>query len=102
MLSLVCSVIFGMLSACSVSYSMLAVTRTLTGVALSGVSLIILPLGKYGELMGVQGAYFFRRAVGQWHRQPGRWWSHRPWRCSRTKAGKGKNMKIKSLKARQI
>ncbi|XP_046769302.1 solute carrier family 22 member 7 isoform X4 [Gallus gallus] len=45
MLSLVCSVIFGMLSACSVSYSMLAVTRTLTGVALSGVSLIILPLG---------------------------------------------------------
>ncbi|XP_003203825.1 solute carrier family 22 member 7 [Meleagris gallopavo] len=45
MLSLVISVIFGMLSACSVSYSMLAVTRTLTGVALSGVSLIILPLG---------------------------------------------------------
>lgn len=56
MLSLVCSVIFGMLSACSVSYTMLAVTRTLTGVALSGVSLIILPLGKYGELMGVQGS----------------------------------------------
>ncbi|NXX20999.1 S22A7 protein, partial [Podargus strigoides] len=45
LLSLVCSVIFGMLSAASISYSMLAVTRTLTGVALSGVSLIILPLG---------------------------------------------------------
>ncbi|NWT38640.1 S22A7 protein, partial [Chroicocephalus maculipennis] len=45
LLSLVCSVVFGMLSAASVSYSMLAVTRTLTGVALSGVSLIVLPLG---------------------------------------------------------
>ncbi|NWX43978.1 S22A7 protein, partial [Steatornis caripensis] len=45
LLSLVCSVIFGMLSAASISYSMLAITRTLTGVALSGVSLIILPLG---------------------------------------------------------
>ncbi|KFW72292.1 Solute carrier family 22 member 7, partial [Pygoscelis adeliae] len=45
LLSLVCSVIFGMLSAASVSYSMLAIMRTLTGVALSGVSLIVLPLG---------------------------------------------------------
>ncbi|NXK11960.1 S22A7 protein, partial [Herpetotheres cachinnans] len=45
LLSLVCSVIFGMLSAASISYSMLAITRTLTGVALSGVSLIVLPLG---------------------------------------------------------
>nr|XP_009500806.1 PREDICTED: solute carrier family 22 member 7 [Phalacrocorax carbo] len=45
LLSLVCSVIFGMLSAASVSYSMLVITRTLTGVALSGVSLIVLPLG---------------------------------------------------------
>ncbi|XP_062429437.1 solute carrier family 22 member 7 isoform X1 [Rhea pennata] len=45
LVSLVCSVIFGMLSAASTSYSMLAVTRTLTGVALSGISLIILPLG---------------------------------------------------------
>ncbi|NXS57656.1 S22A7 protein, partial [Brachypteracias leptosomus] len=45
LLSLVCSVVFGMLSAASVSYSMLSITRTLTGVALSGVSLIILPLG---------------------------------------------------------
>ncbi|NXK26513.1 S22A7 protein, partial [Arenaria interpres] len=45
LLSLVCSLIFGMLSAASVSYSMLAITRTLTGVALSGVSLIVLPLG---------------------------------------------------------
>ncbi|NXT89766.1 S22A7 protein, partial [Anhinga rufa] len=45
LLSLVCSVIFGMLSAASISYSMLVITRTLTGVALSGVSLIVLPLG---------------------------------------------------------
>uniref|UniRef100_A0A8C0B5D2 Solute carrier family 22 member 7 n=1 Tax=Buteo japonicus TaxID=224669 RepID=A0A8C0B5D2_9AVES len=45
LLALVCAVIFGMLSAASVSYSMLAITRTLTGVALSGVSLIVLPLG---------------------------------------------------------
>ncbi|NXY49880.1 S22A7 protein, partial [Ceuthmochares aereus] len=47
LLSLACSVIFGMLSAASVSYLMMAITRTLTGVALSGVSLIVLPLGKY-------------------------------------------------------
>uniref|UniRef100_A0A8C3KBL0 Solute carrier family 22 member 7 n=1 Tax=Calidris pygmaea TaxID=425635 RepID=A0A8C3KBL0_9CHAR len=45
LLSLVCSLVFGMLSAASVSYSMLAITRTLTGVGLSGVSLIVLPLG---------------------------------------------------------
>ncbi|NXH41253.1 S22A7 protein, partial [Dicaeum eximium] len=44
-LSLVCSVVFGMLSAASVSYTMLAITRTLTGVALSGLSLTVLPLG---------------------------------------------------------
>ncbi|KAJ7402625.1 hypothetical protein BTVI_84563 [Pitangus sulphuratus] len=44
LLSLMCSLVFGMLSAASVSYSMLAITRTLTGVALSGVSLIVLPL----------------------------------------------------------
>ncbi|NXR34323.1 S22A7 protein, partial [Zosterops hypoxanthus] len=44
-LSLVCSMGFGMLSAASVSYMMLAITRTLTGVALSGLSLIVLPLG---------------------------------------------------------
>lgn len=47
-LSLVCSVGFGMLSAASVSYTMLAITRTLTGVALSGLSLIVLPLGECG------------------------------------------------------
>lgn len=46
LLSLVCSLVFGMLSAASVSYTMLSITRTLTGVALSGVSLIVLPLGK--------------------------------------------------------
>lgn len=47
-LSLVCSVGFGMLSAASVSYTMLAITRTLTGVAMSGLSLIVLPLGECG------------------------------------------------------
>lgn len=52
LLALVCAVIFGMLSAASVSYSMLAITRTLTGVALSGVSLIVLPLGKYVGVCG--------------------------------------------------
>lgn len=55
MLSLVFSVIFGMLSATSVSYSMLAITRTLTGMALSGLSLIVLPLGKCGRFGGLQG-----------------------------------------------
>ncbi|XP_071661897.1 solute carrier family 22 member 7 isoform X3 [Patagioenas fasciata] len=45
LLSLLCSAVFGTLSAASISYSMLAITRTLTGVALSGVSLIVLPLG---------------------------------------------------------
>ncbi|XP_035179019.1 solute carrier family 22 member 7 [Oxyura jamaicensis] len=45
LLSLVFSVVFGMLSAASISYSMLAITRTLTGLALSGLSLIVLPLG---------------------------------------------------------
>ncbi|NXI13077.1 S22A7 protein, partial [Irena cyanogastra] len=44
-LSLVCSLVFGMLSAVSVSYTMLAITRTLTGVGMSGLSLIVLPLG---------------------------------------------------------
>ncbi|KAM8809226.1 solute carrier family 22 member 7 [Eudromia elegans] len=45
LLSLLCSLAFGMLSAASASYTMLAATRTLTGVALSGISLIVLPLG---------------------------------------------------------
>ncbi|KGL78910.1 Solute carrier family 22 member 7, partial [Tinamus guttatus] len=45
LLSLLGSLAFGMLSAASVSYAMLAATRTLTGAALSGVSLIVLPLG---------------------------------------------------------
>ncbi|NWY06110.1 S22A7 protein, partial [Nothoprocta ornata] len=45
LLSLLCSLLFGMLSAASASYTMLAATRTLTGAALSGISLIVLPLG---------------------------------------------------------
>ncbi|KAH0622775.1 hypothetical protein JD844_025431 [Phrynosoma platyrhinos] len=39
------TLIFGMLSAVSVTYSMLAVTRALTGMAICGLSLIVLPLG---------------------------------------------------------
>jgi len=61
LLSLVFSVVFGMLSAASISYSMLAITRTLTGVGLSGVSLIVLPFGKYGGVCGcsvVQGDFW--------------------------------------------
>uniref|UniRef100_A0A8D0G648 Solute carrier family 22 member 7 n=1 Tax=Sphenodon punctatus TaxID=8508 RepID=A0A8D0G648_SPHPU len=45
LVSFICSLAFGMVSAASVSYSMLAVTRTLTGLALCGLSLIIVPLG---------------------------------------------------------
>ncbi|NXO50332.1 S22A7 protein, partial [Aramus guarauna] len=65
LLSLVCSVIFGMLSAASVSYSMLAITRTLTGVALSGASLIVLPLGmewvdiQHRTLSGILSSIFW-------------------------------------------
>ncbi|NXR45067.1 S22A7 protein, partial [Hippolais icterina] len=64
-LSLVCSVVFGMLSAASVSYTMLAVTRTLTGVALSGLSLIVLPLGlewvdiQHRTLTGILSSIFW-------------------------------------------
>uniref|UniRef100_A0A8D2QCZ9 Solute carrier family 22 member 7 n=1 Tax=Zonotrichia albicollis TaxID=44394 RepID=A0A8D2QCZ9_ZONAL len=57
-LSLLCSLVFGMLSAASMSYTMLAVTRTLTGVALSGLSLIGLPLGEWMEWVDVQHRTF--------------------------------------------
>ncbi|XP_032849934.2 solute carrier family 22 member 7 [Tyto alba] len=66
LLSLVCSLLFGMLSAASVSYSMLAITRTLTGVSLSGVSLTVLPLGvewvdvQHGAFSGILTSIFWR------------------------------------------
>ncbi|KAJ7341181.1 hypothetical protein JRQ81_004999 [Phrynocephalus forsythii] len=40
-----CTLVFGMVSAASVTYSMLAITRTLTGMAICGLSLIVVPLG---------------------------------------------------------
>ncbi|XP_020652571.3 solute carrier family 22 member 7 isoform X1 [Pogona vitticeps] len=43
--SYTCTLIFGMMSSISVTYSMLAVTRTLTGMAICGLSLIVMPLG---------------------------------------------------------
>ncbi|XP_066467925.1 solute carrier family 22 member 7-like [Tiliqua scincoides] len=44
LVSYVCTLIFGMLSSASVTYTMLSVTRTLTGMAICGLSLIIVPL----------------------------------------------------------
>ncbi|XP_077193018.1 solute carrier family 22 member 7-like [Paroedura picta] len=43
--SFVCTLIFGLISSASVTYSMLAITRTLTGIAICGLSLIVAPLG---------------------------------------------------------
>ncbi|KAG8123167.1 hypothetical protein E2320_018523, partial [Naja naja] len=40
------TLIFGVLSSASVSYSMFAVTWTLTGVSICGLSIIVIPLGK--------------------------------------------------------
>lgn len=71
-LSLVCSVGFGMLSAASVSYMMLAITRTLTGVALSGLSLIVLPLGECGELWLSGGSWQAMGGKGEGTCLPGR------------------------------
>ncbi|XP_054844620.1 solute carrier family 22 member 7-like isoform X2 [Eublepharis macularius] len=45
LVSFVCTLIFGLVSSASVTYSMLAVTRTLTGMAICGLSLIVVPLG---------------------------------------------------------
>ncbi|XP_042298478.1 solute carrier family 22 member 7-like [Sceloporus undulatus] len=45
LVSYIFTLIFGLLSAVSVTYSMLAVTRALTGMAICGLSLIVLPLG---------------------------------------------------------
>ncbi|XP_048363355.1 solute carrier family 22 member 7-like [Sphaerodactylus townsendi] len=45
LVSYVCTLVFGLVSFASVTYSMLAVTRTLTGIAICGLSLIVAPLG---------------------------------------------------------
>ncbi|KAF7252318.1 Solute carrier family 22 member 7 [Varanus komodoensis] len=43
--SYVCTLVFGIVSSASVTYSMLVVTRALTGMAICGLSLIVVPLG---------------------------------------------------------
>ncbi|XP_062981453.1 solute carrier family 22 member 7-like [Elgaria multicarinata webbii] len=45
LVSYVCTLIFGIMSSASVTYTMLVVTRTLTGMAICGLSLIVVPLG---------------------------------------------------------
>lgn len=40
------SLVLGLASAASVSYLMFAITRTLTGMALAGFTIIVMPLGK--------------------------------------------------------
>ncbi|XP_034966442.1 solute carrier family 22 member 7-like [Zootoca vivipara] len=45
LVSYVCTLICGMVSSASVTYSMLAVMRTLTGMSICGLSLIVVPLG---------------------------------------------------------
>lgn len=40
--------VLGLASAASVSYIMFAITRTLTGVALAGFTIIVMPLGEAG------------------------------------------------------
>ena len=34
--------------------------------------------------LSTRKGFFTERVVMQWHCCPGRWWSHRPWRYSRT------------------
>lgn len=45
----VSSLVLGLASAASVSYTMFAVTRTLTGTALAGFTIIVMPLGEAGK-----------------------------------------------------
>lgn len=45
----VSSLVLGLVSAASVSYVMFAITRTLTGSALAGFTIIVMPLGEAGE-----------------------------------------------------
>lgn len=46
LVSYVSSLALGLASAASVSYSMFVITRTLTGSALAGFTIIVLPLGE--------------------------------------------------------
>lgn len=80
-LSLACSMVFGMLSAASVSYTMLAITRTLTGVALSGISLIVLPLGECGGLVAARGT-------------PGRQWLGRDLSARQGRVSRNRSLEI--------
>lgn len=43
------ALVLGLVSAASVSYTMFAITRTLTGTALAGFTIIVMPLGEAGE-----------------------------------------------------
>lgn len=45
----VSSLVLGLASAASVSYIMFVITRTLTGTALAGFTIIVMPLGKAGK-----------------------------------------------------
>lgn len=48
-MSYVGTLVMGLASAASVSYVMFVITRTLTGAALSGFTIIVITLGKAGE-----------------------------------------------------
>lgn len=43
------ALVLGLASAASVSYTMFAITRTLTGTALAGFTIIVMPLGEAGK-----------------------------------------------------
>ena len=43
------SLVLGLMSAASVSYIMFVITRTLTGTALAGFTIIVMPLGEAGK-----------------------------------------------------
>ena len=41
--------------------------------------------GMPGEVeVGIRKSVLYKRVVMQWNRLPKEWWSHHPWRCSRT------------------
>uniref|UniRef100_A0A670Y1C0 Uncharacterized protein n=1 Tax=Pseudonaja textilis TaxID=8673 RepID=A0A670Y1C0_PSETE len=52
------TLIFGLLSSASVSYSMFAVTWTLTGMSICGLSIIVLPL-EHRTMLGVISSLFW-------------------------------------------
>lgn len=45
----VSTLVMGLASAASVNYIMFVITRTLTGTALAGFTIIVMPLGKAGK-----------------------------------------------------